>query len=388
MDTDVVLDLSTEAAWRGLRLGMNRGSAIAVLDAAGAPHSTLGDDESWVFVEGDWDMELRFEEEGQKVLRQVSWGTDDLTWNGSRLSGAPIHEALQTIGADAEGASWSPEDAVEDPFDGSGPVKAGIVSDEELLASGTLWLPKRNIGLVMCEGVIIQVACRRATELPPLNAGPVTAAQLNLSKQTNLTDLLRKRWSSGTISNAPSMKWTPLQWVIALAFVVSLVVLAKRGFAEMQAWQQAEVLTGSLIKIEERPVKQGGDLYHVTYKDPQGKIQLASLERADFYVAPRQPGDEVQICYLAENPPRVKGPSRAKDAAFLTYLPQFIGLFIAYIVIQMIAGFIGRRSPATATPAGVAQPLPSPFTKPSPPPSKDRKAPPGAPPGGPSASSF
>ena len=386
MDTEDKLDVSTEAAWRGLQLGMTRDAALAVMEEADEPHSTAGGDECWLATEGDWDMELRFEESGQQLLRQITWNAGDLTWKGGLISNVPFHEALQCFGSDAEGAAWSPDDAADDLFDGSGPVNTGVVADEDLLATGTLWLPKKSLGLVMCEGLVLLAVCRRESDMPPLSAGPVTAAQLNLSKQPNLANMLRKRRNSGSVSNAPSMKWTPLQWVIAAVFVLSLITLAKRGFVEMQAWQQAEVLTGTLINIEERPVKEGGDLYHVAYKDPKGQRQQVALERADFYVSPRQPGDEVQICYVAEDPPRVKGPSRAKDAAFLKYLPQFIGLLGIYVVVQMIAGFFGPR-PSAPAPA-VAQPAPSPFTKPVPPPSKPAQGPPGAPPGGPSAKSF
>jgi hypothetical protein len=81
-------------------------------------------------------------------------------------------------------------------------------------------------------------------------------------------------------------------------------------------------------------------MYHIEYLDPTGRPQKVTLEAAEFYVPPREPGEKVQIAYLAEDPPRVKGPSRARDAAFVEYMPWAMAVGIFYVIVQATLGFL------------------------------------------------
>ena len=155
--------------------------------------------------------------------------------------------------------------------------------------------------------------------------------------------------------------------------------IAKLGFKEMQVWNTAPTLTGKFVSIERQPRKRFFDLapeairkhlpddptrsrelYRVDYNDPQGRTQSANLEPAEFYVPPREPGTEVDVVYVAGNPPRVKGPSRARDAAFIEYMPWAIAVGLFYLVIYAITAFLPRllrvASKAVAPPGGAADP--------------------------------
>ena len=82
------------------------------------------------------------------------------------------------------------------------------------------------------------------------------------------------------------------------------------------------------------------EMYHIEYLDPTGRPQKATLEAAEFYMPPREPGEKVQIAYLPGDPPRVKGPSRARDAAFIEYMPWAIAVGVFYVIAQAAIGFL------------------------------------------------
>lgn len=342
------LELSTGKAWLGLQPNMTRGEVMAVVAAAGVRTSDDDTNPAWLLLEDDWGIELTFETGGAQRLRQLSRDEGDLTWHGKPLMGEPLHEAWEVMQAETEGAGWSPEDAVADSIDSPSTSRQGPVSDEQLLSNGTLWLPKVGLGLIMYDGVVLEIACRRKEDLPSL-IGPVTTAQLSLSQSPDLDQILRKRLRPAAATPAfITTSWTPLQWLLAVAFWIAMGTVAKLGFDETRAWQQATVLDGKLTAFEPQPGKTKSMGYRVRYIDPYGKSQQIVLEAADFYVAPREVGDEVQVSYVDGNPPKVKGPSRARDAAFLHYVPWAIAILLSYMVANMTAGWWGQRNKQAA----------------------------------------
>jgi len=347
------LDLSSDNAWHGLRPGMTRGEVMTLLAAAGLGHYGSSSDPAWLLVVAERPMELRFEKDGAQRLRQISHEERDLTWRGEPILGVPLHEAWAVMRSEGDGAAWWPLDAVNVPLDTVWSPSDETVSDETLLHGGTLWLPQRGLGLVMCEGLVSEVVWRRGEDIPKQLAGPVTPAQLALSQKPDLTAFLRERMQPKSEKPATTATWTPLQWVLALAFIVSMGAVIKLGFEEMQRWQAALILDGRLTALEMQNGETKG--YHIEYTDPGGKQRRTVLEGADFYVAPQSIGDAVQICYVPEEPPRVKGQARAQDAAFLRYLPWGAGVLLTYGIANMIAGLLAQRSRAAAT-AGTQHP--------------------------------
>ncbi len=348
-DSSGDLELSTGKAWHGLRPGMTREEVMTVVKAAGVRTSSDDTDPGSLLIEDDWGIELRLETGGAHRVRQLSREEGDLTWHGRPLMGEAMHEAWEVVHGETEGAGWSPEDAVSDPIDGPATPKTGPFADEQLLSNGTLWLPGPGLGLIMYDGMVLEIAWRRKEDIPKL-VGPVTAAQLALSKSPDRDKILRKHLRP--TSTAPAFitaKWTPLQWLLALAFWVGMGTVAKLGFDETRAWQQATVLDGKLAAFEVLPGKAKAVGYRVRYTDPLGKSQQVLLAGADFYVAPREVGEAVQVSYVDGPPARVKGPSRARDAAFLHYIPWAIGIWLTYTVAHLMAGWLGQRSRRAGT---------------------------------------
>jgi hypothetical protein len=159
----------------------------------------------------------------------------------------------------------------------------------------------------------------------------------------------------------PKKRGGPLGTVLAWVCIAALVVIARKGFKEMQRWHSAPTLEGRFVSVEEVPRKKFLDLapesvrqympddpvrqremFHIEYSDPTGRKQVAMLEAAEFYVPPREAGEKVPIAYVDGDPPRVKGLSRANDAAFLEYVPWAIAVGVFYVVMQFVLGLVPR----------------------------------------------
>lgn len=362
------IDLSTATTWRGLRPGMTRAEATHVLEAAKAEISDEdANDAGWLLVHAEeWGMELRFEEGGEQRLRQIVLDDWECTWGGREFCNRPLHEALITLGDAARDAGWRAEDAVNQPFDDLEP-SFGSFADEDLLGEGTVWLRQRGLGLVMCDGTVNEVVWRRPEDVPTQLVGPVTEAQRETTKRSDLADHLSNvRVDRRLATSKAASASNPAQKLLTLLLIVALGYVGWLGFQETQRWQTAQMLTGKLDSIDKATRAPWIDRYNIQYTDPAGRPQTASVERGGFYVPPNEKGEETQIAYLAGDPPRVKGPAHARDSAFLEYVPWFIGVAAIYMVLWSIAGFVGRlrRKAAAAQPSG---PAPPPSITPGPP---------------------
>src|SRR5262249_37750699 len=78
------------------------------------------------------------------------------------------------------------------------------------------------------------------------------------------------------------------------------------------------------------------EMYQVAYLDPSGRPHSAALEGAEFYVPPREVGEKVELAYADGEPPRVKGLSRARDAAFIEYMPWAMAVGVFWVVMQFV----------------------------------------------------
>jgi hypothetical protein len=323
---------------------MLRSEAIAILKAS---NGDIDDpDSTWVLV--TWDesnLELFFEDEGETVLRQVLVDDSVNSWGGKPIMNRPLHEALDIIGEAANRAGWRPECAVEEHFADLNPPGAGPFSDESLLYEGTLWLPRKNLGLVMCEGAVGSIVWRRPEDFPTQLVGPATEAQKQLSARPDREEHLWECVREASAAQESSTRSGSQNWLL-LAFILVLAWLGAQAFLEQQRWQTAPHIFGTVTEIVDTPNAISKKLYRVSFADDEGRSHSANLEPADFYLAPTAPGEKVELAYVAGNPPRVMGLSRTRDAAFMRYVPWFIGVTAIYGLLSIVLRFIARQARA------------------------------------------
>jgi hypothetical protein len=356
------IDIAKLDNWCGFRPGMNRAEVEGKLQQVGSKVTTYGDDKLAATVSGQY-LQFWFETGGEKRLRQMATDATAL-WNGRSLDGG-LDEALHVLEPLGQMPMWEANDATEEPFPEPGEVRAGPFTDEQLLEDCTVWLPDRGLGLMIYQGGVMDVVWRELRDLPAKFAGPVTEAQRQLSQRPDLEDYLRsKAPPSGSAKAATPAPKTPasyLQTALVLVCLAMLVGIARKGFQEMQLWNAAPALEGQFVSMEEVPRKkyldlgpeavrrhmpddpiQRREMYRIAYRDPTGRPQTVVLEAAEFYVPPREAGEKVDVVYVAGDPPRVKGSSRARDAAFVEYLPWAMAVGVFYIIGQFTIGFLPR----------------------------------------------
>jgi hypothetical protein len=334
-------DISTLDSWHGLRPGMPRTEAMALIEKAGLKTTRKADEPDWLRVDGTWGMELRFNgENGSERVWQLSVEDErKYAWHGKKLLGAHLHQALQIVKQVAGGAGWRVEDAVCEPNANPAANVSDPPSNELLLSEGTLWLPDKGLGLVMADGVVTDVVWRDPSDVPRPFASRLTDEQLELSRRPDLGEHLLASWKQRIQQPPPSRNRNVIEVVLAILLVLSLAYIGWKAWQEMMSWQKAANVPGRVLNIENKTGKRTEKLYHVEYTDPSGHNQVVTLERPDFYVEPREIGETVIVCVVGDAPPHVRGPARAKDAAFLTYMPWAIGLMAVYFIARLVLYF-------------------------------------------------
>lgn len=344
---------------------MTRAQVQAALDAAGVTAEPYGDDTLTV-TEDEWEMELYFTRDGSERLRQLSLDGDAIQWAGHPLMDLRVDEALQTI--QPHGAVlWTDYDAVASPFSEPPEPSTQSVSDEALLLESTIWLPERGLGLIIYEGAVFGVVWRGAQDLPQRYAGPVTAAQRELSQRKDLASYLHEQHTKEIEIATPKDPLRFARTALTLAAITALALTARHGIKEMFLWGEATTVKARLISVERGPLKQffeylpapvvrvlprwllagswsgmppETDLYRMEYTDPHDQRREARLESAEFYIPPQQTGDEVDLIYVDGEPPRVKGPARARDSAFMEHIPWVICIGGLWIVGHFLLGIL------------------------------------------------
>ena len=359
MPDEPALDLAQPEAWSGFRPGMSRAEAMAGLQRLGAEVDGHGEENLAAQVNGR-EMEFWFATDGSERLRQLSVEADEIHWNSQPLLDARVGDALRALEPHGP-ALWEPHDAIGLPFREPSAAPQTPPTDEELLSEGTIWLPERGLGLVICEGAVIGVAWREARDFPAQFAGPVTAAQRELSRRPDLDSYLRGKHVEEIRAERRKDPLRFLRGAVTVLAFVALAMIGRRGFEDTRLWAQAPVLPGKLLAFERGPRKEFRDylpppfsklipagkrvevdLYRVEFLDPAGARREAVLEPAEFYVSPREIGEEVQVTYAAGEPPRVHGPSRARDAAFIDYVPWAIGVGVLWLAGQILVSLLPR----------------------------------------------
>jgi hypothetical protein len=358
MTNEPSIDLAKLDAWRGVRPGMARSQVEEILRSqAGVEVQEYGSD-GLTATTDDWELTIKFTTDGSNRLCQVTIDGDAVVWEGQPLIDLRIDDAWRLLGSPTT-AVWEAAYRDEDDPSPEGELPATI-PDEELVEEGTIWLPERGLGFSIYEGEVIDVVWRSADHLPTRFDGPLTEAQRQLSKRADLErhlDAWRAKQYKVEETKDPL---SPLRKIVAIAAIAALAMVGQMGFDEMRLWGDAPNLQAKFIAVETVPMKQFRDYlppalrwmaprgkpviveaYRVEFTTPEdARPQQVVLERGELYVPPQNPGDEVPVAYVAGDPPRIKGLSRARDSAFVDYMPWAIAISLLWLVVHYLIGLL------------------------------------------------
>jgi hypothetical protein len=320
---------------------MSRVDVQAALEIAEVGSDEDANDPEWMVIR-EWGMELRFAEDAEQRLRQMALDHPRFRWSGKALLDQPLHLALAALGGAARDAGWRPESALLTEFDDLELLPPGTYADESLLREGTLWLPTARLGLVMSDGHVRALAWREAADVPRSTVGGVTEAQLDLCKRPDLRNYLHF-WR-------PRHQMTTLEVMLTGVFILTLLGIGVYAWQEQQAWQSAPTIRARVTGLDPLPPGIGQKPIHVEFTDKSGVVRAGSLESAEFYVDPSAVGEEVELRYLATEPPRFKGPARVHDAGFVRSTPWVIAAVAAYGALMTAARWLQRQRRVPSAP--------------------------------------
>ena len=146
---------------------------------------------------------------------------------------------------------------------------------------------------------------------------------------------------------SPVRKMSTLEFLLTGIFVMSLIGIFVYGIQELQVWQAAPKVKARVTGVA--PIR-------VEFTDAEQRVQSAMLSEAEFYVAPKTVGEEVEIRYIPTEPVRVKGPAREQDS-FVSSLPRAIGATMVYGAAMSGLRWMTRRRrapvPASTMPSNL-----------------------------------
>ncbi len=362
MPDQPALDLAHAETWGGFRPGMSRAEVTAVLQGLGLAEEEEAGPNLAVTVQG-LELEFWFTTDGSERVRQLSVEADEIHWNGQPVLDARVDAALRAMEPHGP-ALWETGDRIGNPFRAPDAGPQAPPTDDELLRGGTVWLTESGLGLVICDGEVFGVAWREARDLPTQFAGPVTEAQRELSRRPDLEEYLREKLVAETRTERRKDPLRYLRGAVTVLAFVAVAMVGRRGFSDTQMWAQAPVLPGKLLAFERGPKKAfrdylpppfskiipagrrvETDLFRVEFLDPAGARREVVLETSEFYVPPREVGEEVQVVYAEGEPPRAHGPARARDAAFIDYVPWAIGVGVLWLAGQILVSLLPLLGP-------------------------------------------
>jgi hypothetical protein len=282
------------------------------------------------------DAELLFSKSKPRVLREIKVEDERLRLGPLPVIGRRLHEVVDLLQVQDAETLWQIGDQRQQQAAGDRPRPA----DAALLDQGTCWIPALGLGLEMLCGEIIAVHLRQPEHAPKRGVGTLTPAQRELSSRPELDKLLR------TAPAAGSQRRNWFQSLLTLALIVALGLLIWRAIEYQRRWNAALVVEGEVIAVHPPPPEPFPDRFTIAYRDQAGGQHEVVLGRPDIY-ALLQVGEKVELRYLPEAPEQVLGPARVRDIAFDRFFPWGIGLFGAYLALQLVAAVIaamwGRR---------------------------------------------
>ena len=160
----IPLDLAALEDWQGVRPSMRRAEVVTAMEQRGFKTATSSDNNLTATTDA-WELEFTFTKNGTERLRQIAIDGEEILWNGQPLIGVRLDDAWRTVGSPTN-AVWEANDAMADPFPEIDGEPLNPRNDEELIGEGTVWLPDRGLGFVVCEGEVCGVVWRATADLP------------------------------------------------------------------------------------------------------------------------------------------------------------------------------------------------------------------------------
>ncbi|HEV7281429.1 MAG TPA: DUF3592 domain-containing protein [Pirellulaceae bacterium] len=319
------------------RLGASRDDVLRRLAERGIKSESEIDDGDLLIVD-DLEVELKFGR--SQRLCEITAESERLTLAGHAVIGARLHEVVDRLRVDDSETLWTLEEqGDEEELDA---VAAKPPTDEELISEGSLWIPRLGLGFDLWRGEVLCVRMRQPADVPPSGVGALTPSQRRLLAKPDLSNSLTDEDST------PKRPPNRYQQVLTIALMGAMGWLIWTAIDYQRKWSASPSVEGEVIAVEPPPPEPFPSEFTVAYH-VDGKEHRTVFGVADVYMT-RAVGDKVDVRYLPDAPDQPMGPARVNDAAFLRFMPWGIGIFGAYLALQLLISIGSKLLPATARP--------------------------------------
>lgn len=325
-----------------LLLGATREEVLKRLAEAQVKVDVEEEEPDWLYIL-ELDAELSFTTTPPHRLREIAVEDERLRLGPLTVIGERLHQVIEALQISDSETLWQGDEEkgeadVTPAATGSPPAgdsHAQVPSDKELLNLGTLWIRPLGLGLGLFRGEVCTVTLRKPEETPARGIGPLKAAQRELSAREGLFDELSR--ASG-VSQSPATG--PLPKLLTLALFAALGLLAWRAVEYQRRWNATPIVAGEVIAVQPPPPEPFPEKFTIAYRDLAGQDHQVVLKSTELYGLHKL-GDKVELRFLPEAPDRPLGPAQVRDAGIDKCMPWGIGIFMAYIALQIIIPLTG-----------------------------------------------
>ncbi len=271
-------------------------------------------------------IQLCFSKQSPRVLIRIDVSNPQVRFGSLAVIGKRVHEIIGIFKVSRKETVWCGIDSPGGDADQADTADRANQS-RELLAKGTIWLPRIGLGFTLSDGLIATVHLCDPADAPTSGVGPWTKEQQLLSE-------VREIPTTSDPQVGPRRRAIGLGWT-HIALFISLGGLFWWASQVQQQWNMAKEVTAVVVDLSPPPPHPLPNEITVRFSDAQGAERTHTLGFAQFFATPKM-GEEVSVHYLPESPDHVLGPVAARDIGFQTVFPYGIGLLAAYSVLQLI----------------------------------------------------
>ncbi len=307
-----LFQIKANSNWAGIEFGVNRQEVRKLLkQERGSVQASKWD--PFVDCLDTPPAELTYRSASGKPLVQVLFNDDTVQYDGKKLVGLPIDQALLVLGVQSFNDTMWMISHPQDEFENGEQIEEGAsqVEPRKLLQDGTLWIRSLGLGLTLDNLLVDEVTLRDPTYIPAIGCGPLTedvlALAIDPAFQQELEESERKRSQTGwaTVVNVPWIIRFPIILVAVLVVLIPVLIMIRRYID----WSKATEVQGQVVAVE-----AGMFPTYVTVEYPLPGGKLVRHDLSANHVPARDLGTVVTLIYLPSDPEHPKTLSQRYDA--------------------------------------------------------------------------
>ncbi len=351
------IEIRPQSGWANIQLGSTLTEVRTALATNGHAYD-LADNELTIDIHSP-QTTFFFDDSEPKQLVQIVFSDPDHRINNQPIIGLTLAEGLIAVRPKSyEDTLWSLVSIEEEypkgqPLEDSKRIRKS--SGQQNLECGTLWVLSQDVGLVMLDGLVHEVAIRRPGEAPTVGCGRLDSHTMEMA--LNAKPTLKKAESPypqslklpkavQVLTNRSSKRSVAFRAVFSLLAVNFLALPILIVYRDLTAWQHSIATQGVVVdtRFEGPFLEEVFVEYSVAGDSTKHRVSIPAS-----YTTAQEVGKEVELLYLKDQPQRAMTRIQTRDegwsiSPYLLFGSIALAAFLSHLAFPEFVRFGKRRS--------------------------------------------